>query len=446
MISSITSEEAAVLGAAENTLNTSRGYFSKLNLYAEGKQKLRFMGIAVPPQLRHFELTVNWPGVLIDTVSSRQEVKGFYMPGEEVASKDLQEGWEANDLDAEFPVLNRARLTYSRGFLSVGANEENPGYPIIQVESPYEITVEIDSRHRRVSRAVRLYKSTEKAQFPDRATIYTATSTSWFARVNGRWRAVDRDNHNLGVVPLVPVVHGKRINAPLGTSLIEPILSLTDGAARALTNLQVAGEALAVPKRYVFGVKPEDFLADGEETQTAWEAYYDSMLALTNKDAKIGQLPAADLRNFHETVRFFGEQAAALTGFPIRYFGQNTANPPSADAIRAEEAQLVKRIEQDNTQVGNALGRVMGIYETIRTGKKVDGSRIRVEWQDPATPTVAQRADALQKLSGGVPLISREGAWDELGWSESRKAKERRYFEQQDADPVFNEVDEKKPE
>jgi hypothetical protein len=33
-------------------------------------------------------------------------------------------------------------------------------------------------------------------------------------------------------------------------------------------------------------------------------------------------------------------------------------------------------------------------------------------------------------------VLSREGYWDELGWSEARKAKERAYFEAEALDPV----------
>jgi len=40
------------------------------------------------------------------------------------------------------------------------------------------------------------------------------------------------------------------------------------------------------------------------------------------------------------------------------------------------------------------------------------------------------------KASG---ILSREGAWDELGWSEARKSRERGYFEREaSADPELN--------
>ena len=84
--------------------------------------------------------------------------------------------------------------------------------------------------------------------------------------------------------------------------------------------------------------------------------------------------------------------------------------------------------------------RLWACTKQIRTGEKVDGSRIAVEWYDPATPTFSQRADALQKLAGGKPLISREGAWDELGFSEARKEREREYLEQEAADDLVGEL------
>lgn len=171
-----------------------------------------------------------------------------------------------------------------------------------------------------------------------------------------------------------------------------------------------------------------------------WEAYFNAVWATSNKDAKLGQLDAADLKNFTETVQFYGKLAASVTGFPAKYFGLTTTNPPAEGAIRAEESQLVKMVERHNREVGNALGQVMGLYEQIRTGEKVDGSRIAVEWYDPATPTFSQRADALQKLAGGKPLISREGAWDELGFSEARKEREREYLEQEAADDLVGEL------
>ena len=47
---------------------------------------------------------------------------------------------------------------------------------------------------------------------------------------------------------------------------------------------------------------------------------------------------------------------------------------------------------------------------------------------------MAARADAIVKLTGGKPVLSVEGAWDEMGWSEARKETERSRIEAESLD------------
>ena len=434
----LTTTEEAYLQKGIEQLALQWAKDEELLAYYDGLQRIEFLGLAVAPQMRKFELCVNWPRVVVDTIEHRQDVRSLFMPGEETASKNLQEGWDANNMDSDLCLSNRDRLILGRSFISVGANEEAGALPIIQVESPREMCVIMDRRRRAVAAAVRVYDYTDGT--PRAATIYLPDKTLWCARQKGIWHVQDADEHNLGRVPVVSIINRRRTTTQYGRSEMSDVIPLADAAARTLTNLQVAAEALAVPKRWATGVKPADFMDKGGKILPKWEAYFNAVWATSNKDAKLGQLDAADLKNFTETVQFYGKLAASVTGFPAKYFGLTTTNPPAEGAIRAEESQLVKMVERHNREVGNALGQVMGLYEQIRTGEKVDGSRIAVEWYDPATPTFSQRADALQKLAGGKPLISREGAWDELGFSEARKEREREYLEQEAADDLVGEL------
>ena len=94
----------------------------------------------------------------------------------------------------------------------------------------------------------------------------------------------------------------------------------------------------------------------------------------------------------------------------------------------ADESNLVRSVEAQNEQVGMTLGWLGALALRFATGEWVTGNRVRVDWFNPATPTVAQREDALAKRRA-QGVLSREGYWDELGWSEARKDKERSYFE-----------------
>ena len=405
--------------------------------YYEGIQRLNQLGIAVPPELRKFVTIVNWPRVVVDTIEHRQDVKALLLPGKDTNDAGLMELWRANNLDSELSLLNVDQMIYGRGFVTVGSNEEDPEMPLITVESPREITAKVDPRTRRMLAALRLYDIQQQIPedlygsqqgVPRALTIYLPDQTIWAVRDNGEWAEVDRDVHRLGRVPVVMFLNRRRTGSWWGRSEMDDVIPLTDAAARSLTNLQVAAETHSVPQKWVLGMSKGDFVdADGSPIP-AWQSYFGAIWAHGNKDASVGQFTASDLKNFHDTVNHYGQLASSVTGFPGKYFGLFTANPAAEGAIRADEAQMVKTIERKNATTGNSLAWVLGIARRIQTGEWEDGNRIAVEWHDPGTPTFSQKADALQKLAGGAPIISREGAWDEMGWSEARKDRERGYF------------------
>jgi hypothetical protein len=210
-------------------------------------------------------------------------------------------------------------------------------------------------------------------------------------------------------------------------------------------DLQFATEVTAVPNRYFFGGNVSDLQGLDGKQRSLFEAYIDAMLIHPNTDAKIGQLAQADLANYQATITVLAEMASSVTGLPLRYFGQNTANPASEGSIRADESRLVRNVELKNRDRGDAWGWVVALYHRFRTGEWLNGNHIRAEWVDPNTPTQSERADAAQKLAGGVALLSREGVWDSWGWSEERKARERAYLAEEEADPVLGLLASKTP-
>lgn len=399
----------------------------KLCNYYQGSQRLVHLGLAVPPELRAFETIVNWPRLYVDAIEQRQDVKMILRPGETKADQWLQDLYRVNNLASELTLFRQDMYVYGRGFLCVGSNEAEPDFPLITVESPREMTVDVDARARQIKNALRLYNV--KDGQPQNATLYQQDRTVWFERDASGWSELDRDDHKLGRVPIVMGLNRRRTGDWSGVSQMADVIGLTDAAARSLTNLQVAQETHAVPARWAAGMSNGDFTDSDGKMLPTWETYFGAVWATENGQAKFGQFSASDLKNFHETVELYAKQVAALTGLPADYYGINTTNPPGEGAIRALEARLVKTTERKNTQEGTILGWALGIAERIKTGEWPQGSRVDVLYHDPGTPTFAQKSDALQKLAGGKSIISREGAWDELGWSEARKDQERGYMQ-----------------
>lgn len=396
--------------------------------YYEGLQRLEHIGLAVPPELRRFEMIPNWCRTVVDTVSNRQKLRTFYLPGEDEASGDLREGWEYNNLDSESKIMQREKLILGRGFVSVGSNEAEPGNPLIRVESPRELSVDINPRTRQIRDAARF--TTEELTFGPtmntHATLIRSYATIWCRRSGSGWEEIDRDEHDLGRIPIVMFLNRRRLGRWSGVSEMADVIPFVDAGARTLTGLQLATETHAVPPRYALGISKGDFVDKDGKPIPAWEAYFNSFMATANSSAQIGQLTGTSLDNFHKSVDHYAQQVAGISGLPVRYFGQNTANPPSEGSIVADEARLIENVESKNTEDADGWGWVMGLWLRFKTGDWVEGSRIKAEYHNPATPTQAQTADAYTKLySNGQGPISRESVWDALGWTDGQKDRER---------------------
>lgn len=424
-------DESKLVDDLSRRLFTSYPDDQRFDRYYEGSQRLAHIGLAVPPELRKFETVLNWCRTVVDSVSDRMRMKAFYLPGEDRASEALRESWDYNNLDSESIAHHQEMLILGRGFVSVGANEEDPEFPLIQVENPRELAVDIDHRHRRLRAAVRVMPSENDAPgTPSNAVLYLPDATLRLKREQGRWAVEDKDEHRLGRVPLVMFLNRRRVGQWTGVSEMVDAIPLVDAAARSLTNLQLAGETHSVPQKYVLGMSKGDFVDANGNPIPAWEAYFNAIWANQNKDAKVGQFAASDLSNFHNTVDHYASKLAGLYGLPARYVGITSVNPAAEGAIRAEEARLILNVEKKAALAGDGWGWVMGLVERFRTGEWVSGSRIKTDWFDAGTPTYAQRADALTKMyNSGQGILSREGVWEELGWSEARMERERSRFE-----------------
>jgi len=434
----LTSAELALIARHEADLAYRSGKDELMWRYYRGRQRVEQLGMAIPPSMRRFLVIANWCRTYVDTINDRQQVRSFIVPGDDTANPRLEEIAAASNFPAHLAMFNTDRMVYGRAFMSVGANMDDPSLPWIRVESPREMSAFVDVVSERITSAARIYGAADNSNDPQAryVTLMTPDSTVWAERVGGKWVESARDVHKLGQVPVVMHLNRRMSGDWNGESQLTDLIPLVDGTARSLTNLQFAQEAHGIPRMFMTGVSKGDFIdADGKPIPM-FEAYFDAIHMLTKSDAKVGQLSAADLKNFETSLTIYGKQASVITGFPARYWGLTTANPPAEGAIHADEAGLVRSVEAQNEQLGVSLGWVGALALRIATGSWPSGNRVFLDWFDPATPTVSQREDALAKRKA-AGVLSREGYWDELGWSESRKAKEREYMRREalEADP-----------
>lgn len=432
----LTKSEISLIQKHEQDWQVRSSKDELLMRYYQGRQRVEQLGMAIPPQMRRFLVVANWCRTLVDTINDRQQVRSLSLLGQETADPHLREIWDASNLSSHVAMFNADRMIYGRAFMSVGANEFDARLPWVRVESPREMSAFIDKRSEVVTSACRFYDAGEVDPRAMRATLYLPNVTVWARRdTTGVWVEEDRDSHELGAVPVIMHLNRRLSGGWVGESQMSDIIPLVDATARSLTNLQFAQEAHGIPRMWMTGVAKGDFLDAQGQPIPQFEAYFDAIHMLTKSDAKVGQLSAADLKNFETALTIYGKQASVATGFPAAYWGMTTVQPSTEGALVADETRLVRSVEAQNEQVGTTLGWVGALALRVATGDWVTGNRVRVEWFNPATPTVAQREDALSKRRG-QGVLSREGYWDELGWSEARKERERRYLAQERAENV----------
>lgn len=427
-------EDAAIFDTLEYELERARPKFDVADQYFDGAQRLEQLGLAIPDELMKFTVIVNWPRIAVEAKHERLDPKGFRLTDDDAAAaKELWRIWQANDMDEQDLMSRLDYLIYGRTFKCIGTNEKDPKTPLITVESPRELIATHNKRTREVEAALRMYViDTDKtsAKTDTNATLYLPNKTIYLER-DGDWEITQVDEHNLGVVPVVPSYRGRRSKVPShrtlqGTSAIEDIIPLTDAAARNLTNAQVAQETHAVPQRGVIGASKGDFVDAQGQPMPVWETYFGAVWAINNKDAKQFQFDSSDMKNFETMFDLYARAASSLSGLPPNYFGLKADDAASADAIRSREARLVKACEREQVSLGNSLERVQRIACRFVDGKwdpKYNG--LETLWYDPATPTYASRVDAITKMHGirdgsGASLLPARMAYEELGWSEAK--------------------------
>lgn len=419
-----------------------------LNQYFEGNMPLKYLHPELLAELdnRLQQVVINWPELVVDCLDERLDVTGFRVSGQAEPDAGLEEIWQYNDLDEWTQQGHVEALVMKRSFEIVGANDNPDEPPIITVESPLEVYAEFDPRTREVIAVVKRweeeYGDSKKIKH---STLYLPNKTSWWLFDGGKWVIdgdYEPDEHNLGKVPVTPVVNRPRLGQPGGKSELSAIIPVADAANKIATDMMVSAEFHAMPRRWALGFGPEDFQDEQGNKVSTWSKVAGKIWATekTRQDgAEVGQFAESQLSNFHATLNLLAQIVGSLGALTPQTMGlQNAANPATADAIRAGESRLVKRAERRQKSFGGAHERTMRIADRIWTGEwREELRRLETQWRDASTPTVAQTADAaVKKFQAGITPLrqTREDlqySAEQITLMEAEDAKKAR--EQQDA-------------
>jgi hypothetical protein len=420
---SLTPDEAYILDRLANKLRGHQTSNIELEYYYEGKNRLKDFRISIPPQLANAESVVGWPGTVVSVLEERLDLEGFIAPEE----LGLDEIYRSNNLDSEGSYGHTDALIYGTGFIVIGKGMEGEPDPLITIESPNRMTGYYDMRQRKLSSA--LLMNYDVAGRPQTGVLYLPDVTITIEYNNGGWADTDRDVHNMGRVPVVPLVNNPRSSNPNGRSEItRAVKSYTNSAMRTLLGAEIAREFYSAPQRYILGADESAFTDNDGNALNPWSVYQGRILALPYNEQEgqmpqVGQFQANSTTPYFEQIRSLAQMLAAEAAIPASYLGFQTDNPASADAIRQMESRLVKRAERRQANFGRAWSEAMKIALIIRDGfLPPEASQIRAIWRDASTPTRAAAADEATKLiAAGVLLPDSEVTYNRIGLTDSDK-------------------------
>lgn len=396
--------------------------------YYEMKNRLKDLGIAIPPSLRNVETVVGWPAKAVDALASRSRFDGFTWDNDEGEASPLSDVLAAN----RFPILYgqavSSELVHSCAFLTVSRGGEGEPAAIISAYSAENAAALWDERTKRISCGMTVVDVERRAMAPARPSwvnLYTPTDVWEIHREDELWRA-RRHPHEMGRPMMEPLVYRPTVDRPFGKSRISrAVMSIADSAVRCALRTEVAAEFAAAPQKYLLGADDDIF-----EDTSKWDAYIGAIMAISrDEDGEVpqfGQLPQASMQPHVDYMRSLAARFSGETGIPISELGVVHDNPASAEAIYAAKESLVIEAENLNMTNGAAL-RDIGLMALAASRNAPLSSLTPAEltlqprFRNPAMPSIVTQADAIVKAISAFDWMKySDVALEEFGFAEDQ--------------------------
>lgn len=387
---------------------------------------------------------------VVKTVGQRLAIDGFRFPeanSDDTSATDADAWriWQDNDLDKRSSMLHTEALVASVGYVLVSPfTDERVGpkqrSPKVTLEKATEAIVAtapggterlVGLKHWFDATVSRRYVT---LYFPDRIEKFQSEGYTWanqhgsgYIETGGWGRRITPGEdwplkHNLGVVPLIPIVNAPRLVGGLwagieGDSDIADVIPVQDAINFLALNGIVASDKAAFPQKWATGVE-----IPTKVDPNSWKPDIDEILSTRATDAKFGNFAVAQLEQYDGAIRGKLTMVAIQTSIPIHNFIPTTGQPASGEAREVSEVELTKKIEDRQLHFGEGWEEVIRLaFRQLGDDTRADDTACETVWRPAGVEPTASKVDALVKQrSLKVPF---EVIWEALGHSASARAK-----------------------
>lgn len=367
---------------------------------------------------------------VVDAMADKLNLTGFGMgddqksgggEGETQIEKVIRETWERNRMDKRVGEVHTEALKSGDAYVIVWPDLDDPGQVTIYPNQADRMTVYYDEERpgvilwaakawRTVDDSVRLVM-----YYPDRIEHYvTLNKKQDFTTL----KPESFKAHELGVVRnpygRVPVFHFAN-NAPVGhfgISELKPVVPLQDSLNKAITDMLVAMEFVALPQRYIAGIKLD---TDPVSGRYIWpfEAGVDRIWSVDDPSAKFGEFPAANLEHFLKVQDNFRGSIARVSRTPLHHLLMMTGEFPSGESLKTAETPFTSKLKDRTVSFGNVWEDVMTFALQIMA-VSLGTKRLSAEWKDVEPKSEKDYSETLTIQQNLRPPMLRK-----LGYSEN---------------------------
>ncbi len=391
--------------AEEQQVRTLREYASGEHpTYLTDRQK-EFLGLKSKDPDHLF--AHNLCGLVIDSVVERLAVEEFAPADETVKAPELVKAvagwWEGNRMDALQDQVYGAACRDAAAYVIVDWDpvEGRPRWTLnLKSDGTQGIKVYRDPNSGQVLYAAKRWQAYDLVDpsyngrtrvtlyFPDRVEKYISAEKANPGLGGLRWEPF-RDAP--GEPWPIPWTDGQE--RPLGLAVVEfpnpggseidQALPLQDMLNKSDLDLVAAADSAGFRILWASGIVKE-YDADG--TEKAVTVGPGQMLKMTDPNAKLGAVEAADPASLIKTCKYWVEATAGVTRTPQYLFQALGGDQPSGESLKEQEVGLEYKVERRQRLFGNAWEDVIylsrKLHNLYRPGEALDEAvRLQAQWK-----------------------------------------------------------------
>lgn len=380
--------------------------------FYEMKNYARDLGISTPPNLMWLNSALGWNAKAVDSLADRLQFVGFRSDTDFFRVDQI---FKLNNPDVlAYSAINGA-LIASCSFIYIS---EVDNYPRLQVIDGGNATGDIDPTTGLLKEGYAVLERDESGN-PLTEAYFTADSTAIYS--DGQ---LVQEIPNPARYPLlVPVIFRPDAKRPFGHSRISrACMAYTSAALRTLKRSEVSAEFFSFPQRYVTGLDQDHDKLD------KWKATMSSLLSFEISEdgtdhVKLGQFAQQSMTPHIDQLKMFASLFAGETGLTLDDLGFATANPSSAEAIKAAHENLRLTARRAQVSFGAAFLNAGLVAASVRDRQPYLRYQLYETvpvWRplfEPDASMLGAIGDGLSKLQAAFPdAITRETLTELVGF------------------------------